>query len=96
MRRCAHWLDSFGSYDSGFHVEMRGLDQQGQPKQRTFYLIATDSYGPIIPSMPAILCAKKLANGELQRRGAYPCLDVITLPEYLAVLESKKIVTSVC
>jgi hypothetical protein len=37
--------------------------------------------------MPAILLARKLARGELNRRGAMPCLDLISLDEYLGALE---------
>lgn len=91
MRKIAHWFDKLGSNDSGFHVILTGKDFQGNEKKIKFYLIAFDCYGPYIPSMPAILCAKKLADNKIIRRGAYPCLDVITLAEYLSALDSTKI-----
>ena len=37
--------------------------------------------------MPAIILAKRLARGELSQRGARPCLDLISLDEFLEALE---------
>ena len=95
MLHYAQHLDRLGSYDSGFHVTLKGIDHNDQVKQITHYIIATDKYGPYIPSTPAILCTLKLANGSLQRPGAYPCLDIITLNEYMDALDSNKIFTHV-
>ena len=36
--------------------------------------------------MPAILLARKLANQEIGKTGATPCVDLITLEEYLSEL----------
>lgn len=91
MRKMAHWFDKLGSNNSGFHVQMCGMDHEEQQKKITFYLIALDKYGPYIPSMPAILCAKKLARDEINHYGAYPCIGLISLEEYLNALDSKKI-----
>ncbi len=93
LRQCASMVDFMGSNDSGFHVQMRGVDAAGATKQLTFYLIAVDRFGPYIPSTPAIICAKKIANGMLNKSGAYPCLDIISLDEYLAELGSEKVFT---
>ncbi len=91
LRKISFLFNPLGSNNSGFHVEMRGKDLHGKDKTSTFYLIALDRYGPYIPSMPAILCAKKLARGEIDKCGAYPCLDIITLNEYLDALDGDKI-----
>ena len=32
--------------------------------------------------MPALILARKLAAGRVSQRGAYPCLGMITLPEF--------------
>jgi hypothetical protein len=37
--------------------------------------------------MPAILLARRLARGESTQRGATPCLDLITLTDYLTALD---------
>ena len=55
-------------------------------KTITFELTARSGDGPYIPCMPAILLAKKLAAGELERAGAYPCIGFITKDEYLSAL----------
>ena len=49
-------------------------------------MVARSSDGPNIPCMPAILIARKLAAGEPLDAGARPCLDLITLDEFLAAL----------
>jgi saccharopine dehydrogenase-like NADP-dependent oxidoreductase len=92
LRRCSHWVDFLSTDNSGFHVQINGVDSSGENKQKTFYLIAKDRFGPYIPSTPAIICAKMLANNLLNQTGAYACLGVITLDDYLAELDSDKIV----
>ncbi|MBI1214392.1 MAG: potassium transporter [Alphaproteobacteria bacterium] len=83
LMKMSHWLDALGSDKSGFHMYMTGTDALGKPKTVRFYLIAKSGDGPFIPSTPAILCAKMLARRELQRRGAFPCVGVISLVQYL-------------
>ena len=87
LLRLAFLFDRFGSSRSGFHMYLSGLDLDGQPRLVRFFLIARSGHGPYIPCMPAILLARKLARGEVGRRGATPCLDLIGLDEYLAALE---------
>jgi len=48
---------------------------------------ARSGHGPYIPCMPAILLARKLARDTLHVRGAMPCVDLISLDEYLAALK---------
>lgn len=79
-------FDGIGKDDSGFYMSLIGLDKDGSPKQVDFEMVATHGAGLYIPSMPAILMAKKFANGSILKRGATPCLDLITLDEYLEAL----------
>jgi hypothetical protein len=51
------------------------------------WMIAGSEHGPNIPCMPAILLARRLATGERLDAGARPCLDLITLEEFLAAIE---------
>ncbi|MCF6775504.1 hypothetical protein L3V83_02835 [Thiotrichales bacterium 19X7-9] len=44
-----------------------------------------------IPTTPAIICAKKLVRGNTIKTGAFPCLDIVTLDEYIDALDSDKI-----
>jgi len=66
---------------------LSGIGRDGGPLRARFFLIARSGHGPYIPCMPAILLARRLARGDLTERGARPCLDLITLPDYLAALE---------
>jgi hypothetical protein len=87
LLRLALIFDRFGSSRSGFHMYLSGIGHDGAPRRARFFLIARSGHGPYIPCMPAILLARKLARGELARRGAMPCLDLITLADYLTALE---------
>ena len=80
-------MDFLGSAKSGFHMIMKGQGVDGQALEKRFYMIAKSGHGPYIPCMPAILLAKKLARDEIAYRGAKPCLDLISLKEYIAALE---------
>ncbi len=87
LLRAAFLFDRFGSGRSGFHMILSGVGQDGRPRTERVFLVARSGHGPNIPCMPAILLARKLAEGTLDKRGAMPCLDLIDLSEYLAALE---------
>ena len=76
----------FGKNDSGFYMLLSGKDKQGNDKHVQFDLVARHGDGLCIPSVPAIIMAKKIANDEVNKTGATPCLDLITMDEYLEVL----------
>jgi hypothetical protein len=86
LLRAARWFDRFGSSSSGLHMYLRGIDHMGRGREQRFFLIARSGHGPYIPCMPAIILARKLARGELTQRGALPCLDLISLREYIEAL----------
>ena len=50
-------------------------------------LSATAGDGPQIPATPAVVLARKLADGVLSTRGAMPCMGLFTLDEALAALD---------
>lgn len=81
-------FDPLGSGQSGFHMYLRGKGRDKRQRIERFYIIARNGQGPYIPCMPAIILAKRLARGELLQRGARPCLDLISLGEFLTALES--------
>jgi len=87
LLKLAYVFDRFGSGRSGFHMILTGTDHDGRPLERRFIIIARSGHGPYIPCMPAILLAKRLARGEVAKRGATPCVDLIDLKTYLAALE---------
>ena len=79
-------FDPIGSDRSGFHMIIRGLGADGRKRDERLFIIARSGHGPLIPCVPAILLAKRLARGKLGQRGALPGLDLIALHEYLDAL----------
>jgi NAD(P)-dependent dehydrogenase (short-subunit alcohol dehydrogenase family) len=83
----ASLFDRFGTGSSGFHMKLSGVARDGKETRRHFMIIARHGHGPYIPCMPTILLARRLANGEIEQRGASPCVDLIDLDTYLAALK---------
>lgn len=73
-----------GTDRGGMFVTLSGVDRAGGRLQRRWSLAAGAGDGPFVPATPAVLIAGKLARGELDRRGAMPCLDLFTLDEFRA------------
>jgi len=86
LLKISYLFDRLGTADSGFHMHLSGIDQNGSNKTIKFNLTARAGDGPYIPCMPAILMARKLANGEMQATGAHACIGFISLDEYLEAL----------
>ena len=87
LLKISRLFDFLGSNKSGLHMSLKGTGADGKPRETTFYLIAKSGHGPLIPAMPSILCAKMLTRGGLAQRGAFPCVGIITLPQYLDALK---------
>ena len=83
MLKISEYFDIFGSADGGMHIIINGKDQNGNLYQRKWFIIAKNSCGPYIPTIPAVIIVKKIINNELNLKGAYPCINMITLTEYL-------------
>lgn len=86
MLKISFIFDPIGKDNSGFYMSMFGIDKEGKYKQIDFEIVARHGDGAYIPSMPSIIMAKKFANGQITETGAKPCLDIITLDEYLEAL----------
>lgn len=87
----SNWFNYFGSADGGMHMLFEGKDRQGLPLKRKWFIIARNGDGPYIPTVPAVILAGKLVNGQLQKAGAYPCVGIISLDEYLDGLKGKAV-----
>ncbi len=72
-------------------MRMSGLDLKGTPLTKTFYILARDGDGPYIPCIPAILLAKRLANGSFISAGASSSAGLITLEDYLDAMSNLNI-----
>lgn len=84
-------FDWIGNDDSGFYMLMKGKDKDGKQKEIKFEIHAQQGDGLYIPSTPAIVMAKKFANNEISETGAKPCVDIISLQEYLDALSDLNI-----
>ncbi|HWU00564.1 MAG TPA: saccharopine dehydrogenase NADP-binding domain-containing protein [Terriglobales bacterium] len=86
-------LDGLGSGDGGMHIVVTGTGQDGRPLQRSWFIIAYNGDGPQIPTIPAIVLAKKILRRDLTIKGAVPCLGLVTLKEYLQELKPFQVQT---
>jgi hypothetical protein len=86
LLRASFLLDRWGSGRSGFHIFIEGRGRDGAPLTRRHWIIARQGHGPNIPCVPAILIARRLAEGTAIAPGARPCLDLVDLDEYFAAL----------
>jgi len=77
------WFNKIGSADGGMHVILSGLDKQGKPHTRKWFIIAKNGCGPHIPTIPAIILAQKLIEGKFSQIGAQPCVGLMTVQDYL-------------
>ncbi len=91
----SNWFNLLGSSDGGMHIIISGrsAEDPGRSIERRWFIVAHDGDGPHIPAVPAILLAHRIANGNPPPAGAYPCLGLISLSEYLAELEGRNITT---
>ena len=62
----------------------RNWDWVARRLRKDWHVIAPDNHGPEIPCMPAVLLARKLAAGTMNRTGAMPCMGLVTLNEFAA------------
>jgi hypothetical protein len=93
LLKWSFWFDALRSSRSGFHMYLRGKGHDQFDRAERFYIIARQGHGLLIPCMPAIILAKRLACDEFPERGARPCLDLIELDEFLAALKHLDIST---
>lgn len=86
MLKISRLFDIFGNDDSGFYMQIKGIDKQGNPSDKMFEILAKHGDGLYIPCIPAIILSKKLAKNAISITGAIPCINLIQLDEYLAEL----------
>lgn len=88
----SNFFNNFGSPDGGMHIIIKGRDHKGNAHMRTWFIIAKDGDGPHIPTIPAIILARKLLRQEITIKGAMPCVGLVSLEEYLDALKEYNIV----
>lgn len=82
LKGIADQFDRFGSDVGGMHIELAGVDANGNEIRTTWFLVARSGHGPEIPCIPAIVIARKLARREISIRGARPCLGLMNFSEF--------------
>jgi saccharopine dehydrogenase-like NADP-dependent oxidoreductase len=80
----AKCLDGFGTEVGGMTITLLGIAQDGSTLELRWQVTAPGNHGPEIPCMAAILLARKLAAGKMDRVGAMPCMGLIALEEFAA------------
>jgi hypothetical protein len=75
-------MNVFAGELAGMLVSVSGKRADGSRARAEWHLTADAQHGPEIPCMPAILLARKLANGGIAQRGAFPCTGFLELAEF--------------
>jgi len=76
-------FDFLGTDAGGMHILIKGTDNNNSPIEIKWFIIAKEGDGPHIPTIPSIILAKKLAHNDTNKTGAFPCVAMITIEEYL-------------
>ena len=84
-------LIRLGSDKGGMTMHLSGIDFEGKSKELVWHLTAENNHGPEVPCTPAIIIARKLARGEIETKGAIPCLGLINLEDFDLEVESFEI-----
>lgn len=90
----AHWFDTFGTDKGGMYVHMTGTNLEVQPLDITWQLVAEQGEGPYIPTIPAILTAKKLIQNVIPP-GARPCMGLFSLADFEEAMSAWHVYTTV-
>lgn len=91
LLKASHLFDCFGSGDGGMHMIFSGKDNKGNRKTIKWFIIAKDGCGPHIPTIPAIILSRNLIQGKMNQTGAVPCINLVSLEDYLAELSNYNI-----
>ena len=74
-------LLGLGTESGGMQMTLRGQNQSGGARTASWNLVAHKNHGPEIPCSPALIIARQLLTGRLQKRGAHACLGFFTLAD---------------
>ncbi|WP_231757470.1 saccharopine dehydrogenase family protein [Microbulbifer elongatus] len=80
--RASEFFKGFGSDIGGMQINLFGRDDHLQEKRIKWTLCAQDGVGPYIPTVSAIILAKKLIAGEIDMKGATPCLGLFSIADF--------------
>lgn len=82
ITRLSRWFERFGSDVGGMYMKLSGIDHAGSPKTIVWTLLAERGDGPWIPTIPAVILAKKIARNGFRNAGARSCIELFTVEEF--------------
>lgn len=82
LHRAAPLLDPLGSSLGGMVVRVSGLGANGEATERAWHVSADHDHGPEIPTMPAILLARRLARQGDLPSGAHTATSLVPLDAF--------------
>ena len=88
-------LDFLGSALGGMVVRVAGMNAQNQAAQRAWHIAADTDHGPEIPTMAAILLARRLASSLTLLSGAQICMGLLSLADFAPEFAKWGMVTDV-
>lgn len=93
LRRLSERFAHFGSDVGGMVVELAGVDARGEALRLRWWLEAAAGHGPEVPALAAVVLARELADGRLQRVGAMPCVGLLSLEQLTGAMSGLSIRT---
>lgn len=93
LHRLAPLFDRWGSALGGMVVRVSGLDAEGRAQTAAWHLSADHDHGPEIPTMPAVLIARQLAQREALPPGARTATGLLPLSAFTSEFQRWGMVT---
>ena len=91
LNRISCWIEPIVSDKGGMFVTLDGIGHDGSALQKTWSLLAARNHGPYIPCGGAIALVNKLVAGNPLQKGAMPCVELLTVKEYLEPLRELEV-----
>lgn len=91
ITRMSRWFERFGTDTGGMFMQLSGIDVNGNPLSIDWELIAENGDGPMIPAIPSVILAKKIARGEHDQYGAMPCIGLLSLDDFFSEIKDLSI-----
>ena len=93
LLKLSHFFDILGTDAGGMHMHLKGVGHNNKALKASWYLIAKEGHGPHIPTIASMILTHKILKGRDWSTGAKPCMGMITLEEYLGMLQGYDIHT---
>lgn len=89
--KVSHLFNLFGTDVGGMNIQIDGRNHNNEKKSVKWTLYADKGIGPYIPTISAVIIAKKILSGNYTRFGATPCLGLYDLTEFKPYAEKLNI-----